>query len=110
MRMQVKHCTTGGSKSAGVVIFQRQPLHPRRWPDVFRVRMVGREIKLLPVHYCRSGLALAPYSVALNGTYHFEVRPAVLNLPACLECRSLTAPLTWCLNASKRAIASSWAL
>lgn len=71
----MKHCTTGGSRAAGVLIFQRQPLHPRRWPDVFRVRMVGREISLLPMHYCRSGLAIAPYSVTLNGTYHFEVWP-----------------------------------
>ncbi len=56
-----------------MLVFQRQPLHPRRYPDVFRVRMTGREIILLPLHYCRSGIALAPYAVALNGTYHFEV-------------------------------------
>lgn len=77
----MKHCTSGGSTAAGVLVFQRQPLHPRRYPDVFRVRMTGREIILLPLHYCRSGIALAPYAVALNGTYHFEVtRPYLMFL------------------------------
>ncbi|BDA44700.1 hypothetical protein COCOBI_06-1780 [Coccomyxa sp. Obi] len=71
--IKVNHCVSGGNTAAGVLIFQRQPLHPRRWPDVFRVRMTGHEIQLLPLHYCRSGIALAPYTVTLSGSYHFEV-------------------------------------
>lgn len=75
--------------AAGVLVFQRQPLHPRRYPDVFRVRMTGREIILLPLHYCRSGIALAPYAVALNGTYHFEVTCSSTDVAAC-EWRALS--------------------
>ena len=78
--LQVKHCTSGGSWSDGVVLFQRLPVAQQERQDVYRLRVVGREIQLLEIHYCARGLALAPYRVFLNSTYHFEVRPPAPSL------------------------------
>ena len=75
LHLQVKHCASGGSWSDGVVLFQRLPVAQQERQDVYRLRVVGHEILLLEIHYCPRGLALAPYRVLLNSTYHFEVRP-----------------------------------
>lgn len=78
--LQVRHCASGGSWSDGVVLFQRLPVAQQERQDVYRLRVVGHEILLLEIHYCARGLALAPYRVLLNSTYHFEVRPYVPSL------------------------------
>lgn len=74
MSAQVKHCTPGTGQGVGVFVFQRVPIQARQRQDIYRVRLVGYELQLVPLHYCRNGLALAPYSVLLKGTYHLEVR------------------------------------
>ena len=75
MHAQVQHCTSGGRQGAGLVAIQRvqHDVQTRHRQDVYRVRMVGHELQLVPTHYCGNGLALAPYSVLFKGTYHLEV-------------------------------------
>ena len=75
---QVMHCVSGESWFDGVIIFQRLPPAQQERQDVYRLRVVGHEIQLLPIHYCARGLALAPYRVLLNSSFHFEASPAMV--------------------------------
>ncbi len=83
MHAQVQHCTSGGRQGAGLVAIQRvqHDVQTGHRQDVYRVRMVGHELQLVPTHYCGNGLALAPYSVLFNrhlplrGVHHDSSAP-----------------------------------
>ena len=72
------HCVSRESWSDGVIIFHRLLPAQQERQDVYRLRVVGHEIQLLPIHYCARGLALAPYRVLLNSSFHFEASPAMV--------------------------------
>lgn len=55
------------------IILMESTSSPAQAQDVFRVRLVGPSIDLLPVTYCSPHMAVAPYSLTFAGRYFAEV-------------------------------------
>jgi hypothetical protein len=76
LQVSVQICQEAGSSSGSIVISNTSLTHTPPHPaatHVYRARLVGPEVVVLPITYCSSQLVVATFSVTYLGTYHLEV-------------------------------------